>query len=236
MGLRSDLLNLLQHAYEREQDFLAGLSEQTRAECGLPDDWSAKDLIAHVAAWKERTVCELTALAKGQPAPEFGDLDEFNARVFADHRDLDWERVVSTLELTHRQLCDAILATPDELLVRPRSPDRPDELVWWIVVARGVNHPLGHLAERLAEEGQIDQAAQMQEQVAALLLELDTDPRWHSYVHYGLARVYAGLGWADKTACELAMAVDLNPDLAERARTDSRLAVAQESIRRCASE
>jgi hypothetical protein len=48
------LLDLLRQARETEMDFVDGLSDGQRARSGTLEDWSAKDVIAHVAAWKAR--------------------------------------------------------------------------------------------------------------------------------------------------------------------------------------
>jgi hypothetical protein len=61
MDLRVGLLDLLRLAYREEQTFVEILSEKERAVIETYDQWSVKDVIAHVATWKERTAQELAA-------------------------------------------------------------------------------------------------------------------------------------------------------------------------------
>ena len=64
MDLRVGLLDLLRLAYSEEQIFVEKLLDKERAVIGTYDQWSVKDVIAHVAAWKERTAQELAAAEK----------------------------------------------------------------------------------------------------------------------------------------------------------------------------
>ena len=58
---------------------------QMDMEKALYENWSVKDLLAHLDFWERRVVTILTALLAGEAAPPLldGTLDEVNARAFA---------------------------------------------------------------------------------------------------------------------------------------------------------
>ena len=59
------LLNLIAESSRREKEFVDGLSDAERAAEGLPDNWSAKDVLAHCAHWKRRRVAEIPKVLQG---------------------------------------------------------------------------------------------------------------------------------------------------------------------------
>ncbi|UCC61537.1 MAG: hypothetical protein JSV36_12090, partial [Anaerolineae bacterium] len=85
MDLKQKLVDLLGHAYRQEQVFAQSLSDEERSVASSLERWSAKDTIAHIAAWKERAARVLAALQSGQPGPDFDGLDQVNARIFKEH-------------------------------------------------------------------------------------------------------------------------------------------------------
>jgi tetratricopeptide (TPR) repeat protein len=224
VDLKLRLLDLLERAYEEEQVFVQGLSDEERSAVGTPEQWSAKDVIAHIAAWKGRAAQVLAALRSGQPGPGFDGLDQINARIFEAHRDLPWSDVLSRSAQTYRFLREQTDATPDDVLIAPEELDRQDEPVRWFVVGAGYNHPLGHLAEYYIGRGDTTYAIEMQEGAAELLLPLDEGPEWQGRVHYGLAIYCAAVGQTGKAIDALRTAFRLHPALVERAEQDPRLA------------
>jgi tetratricopeptide (TPR) repeat protein len=226
--LKRKALGLLERAYKEEQAFVQRLSDEERFTVGTPEQWSAKDTIAHIAAWKERAVQELTAMASGEPGPDFDGYDQINARIFKKHQDFAWSEVLNKSRQVHRLLQEQTEAMPNDVLTDTRALDWYGEPIWQLIVVRGCTHPLHHLAQRYIERGNADYATRIQEEATDLLLQLDDDSVWQSYVHYGLANHYAGLGQTEKTINELREAFRLNPDLIERSRENPSFASVQE--------
>jgi tetratricopeptide (TPR) repeat protein len=229
MDLKLRLLDLLERAYEEEQVFVQGLSDEERSAVGAPEQWSAKDMIAHIAAWKERAAQVLAALRAGEPGPGFDGLDRINARIFAEHQNLPWSDVLSRSAQKVGFLREQTEATPDDVLIAPEESDRHDEPVWWFVVGAGYNHSLGHLAEYYIGRGDTTYAIEMQEEAAEYLLPLDEGPEWQGRVHYGLAIYCAAVGQSGKAIDALRKAFRLHPALVERSKQDPRLASIREN-------
>jgi tetratricopeptide (TPR) repeat protein len=221
--LKQRLVELLEHAYGQEQAFVQSLPDEDRSAVGTFESWSAKDTIAHIAAWKERAAQVLAALRRGEPGPECGGLDRFNARIFQEHQNLPWSEILEGSRQAHRSLRVQTQATSDEVLVAPEQADVNDEPVWWFVVGAGCNHSLGHLAQYYIAQGNATLVVEMQEEVAGPLFRLDEGPDWHSLVHYGLAIYYAAAGQMEQAMEALRAAHRLNPGLVERAQEDPSL-------------
>lgn len=124
--------------------------ELEQAVAGMSDDalvaasggWSAKDHLAHVAAWERRLVCEVqgdSAAARfGLDEATFGaaNTDILNDLLYARHRD----DLPATVRAGFRASGEALRATCAELsdadLMQPVRPDDPDvetlvDLIAW---------------------------------------------------------------------------------------------------------
>ena len=66
---REEALDVFDAARREHQAFLASIPRERMTEPGATGPWSVKDVIAHVAAWRSRTLARLEAAAAGQPEP-----------------------------------------------------------------------------------------------------------------------------------------------------------------------
>jgi tetratricopeptide (TPR) repeat protein len=231
MELKLKLLDLVECAYRQEQIFVQSLSDEERSAASTLERWSAKDTIAHIAAWKERAAQVLVALQSGEPGPGFDGLNQFNARIFKEHQGLTWNDILDKSGQAYRFLWEQTEATPDDVLAAPEPSDQHNEPVWWFVVGAGYNHSLGHLAQYHIERGNATFALEIQRRAAGPLLQLDEGPDWQSLVHYGLAIYYAAAGQSERAIGALRRAFRLNSGLVERSKEDPRLAPIQEHPR-----
>jgi hypothetical protein len=91
---------------------LAGLEEKTST------GWTYKDLVAHAAAWEDRTASRLRTYRESDPKTLSGvdDADEFNAAVVERTRDRDARDVMGELDTAHARILEEIgRLTPDEI-------------------------------------------------------------------------------------------------------------------------
>jgi hypothetical protein len=87
--------------------------EQLETPATIGDgDWSAKDLIGHVASWEELALDWLRTGAAPDPAQP--PTDEFNAQNVASKRDLSLDRLREESAQTHAALLAAIEQLDDE--------------------------------------------------------------------------------------------------------------------------
>ena len=105
--------------------------------------WTYKDLVAHAAAWEDRTASRLATFRESgaNTYPGVDDTDEFNAAVVERTRGRDAREVLGELDATHAR----IVAQIEKL--SPKEIHANDD--WVIGVVAGNTY--GHYAEHLDE-------------------------------------------------------------------------------------
>jgi hypothetical protein len=120
----------LNSEYEAWETLLAEIGEDRMEEPGVAGEWSIKDVVAHLTAWRRRTVGRLEAAARGQPEPahewpaDLRDDDEINAWFHARDRDKSVPEVLSEARRVFQQLVSAVEKLPEDVL------DHPERLPW----------------------------------------------------------------------------------------------------------
>jgi hypothetical protein len=97
----------------------AGLPDAQLTEPGVVDDWSVKDILAHVTTWEQEALKYLPLIIEGGSPPRYashGGIDAFNARMTEQKRSLAVAAVRRQLDETHRQLIDFIRSVPEDQL------------------------------------------------------------------------------------------------------------------------
>jgi hypothetical protein len=157
MNLRSGVLDLLRLAYSEEQAFISEIPDKERTVIGTYDQWSLKDVIGHIAAWKKRTAQELAAVTFGAPRPDGDNLDQINSWIFKKYRDLTWDEVLELSQIAYKALCDQVNSISEKNLTNTGAIKWYDGPIWRLAIDDGYSHPLSHLAEcyeRCGEEEQ----------------------------------------------------------------------------------
>ena len=109
------LLQRLDGPWAAFQASYAGLSDARLLEPGVTDDWSVKDILAHVTTWEEEALTHLPLIMVGGRPPRYvtyGGLDAFNAQMTARKRSLSLSDVRQQLDDTHRRLIAFIQSAP----------------------------------------------------------------------------------------------------------------------------
>ena len=122
---RADLLGQLRSENEGWEALLAEIGEDRMDEPGVAGAWSIKDIVAHLAAWRRRTVGRLEAVARGQAEPEHewpADLhedDEINAWFHERDRNKSVRETLAESRRVFEQLASAIGKLPEDALDDP---------------------------------------------------------------------------------------------------------------------
>lgn len=221
MDLQTRLSDLLERAHQEEQTFLDQLSDQERAQAGTPEDWSAKDVLAHSAAWKERLASNIAAATRGDPPLASSDFDQVNAEFFEQHRDKPWSEIIQLLNQAHQNLLDCTNSFGNqELMSSETLPSQNERPLWRSIVGNGYIHPITHLAHYYVECGKVDYGRKIMQDSVDLLAPLDDTPRWRGIAQYNLACFYALSGEEEQAVHTLDQALQLAPDLTEWSRQD----------------
>src|SRR3989440_8979832 len=118
---KQQLLKQLEKAWTTIEESYAGLSDSQLTEPGVMDNWSVKDILAHVTTWEEEALKYLPLILTGGKPPRYiqsGGIDAFNAQMAEQKRGLALSDVQRQLDDTHRRLLDYIRSVPEEHFAR----------------------------------------------------------------------------------------------------------------------
>jgi DinB superfamily len=110
------LLDRLDAAWTALTDSYAGMPDSRLVEPGVVDDWSVKDILAHVTTWEEEALRHLPLIIAGGTPPRYaaqGGIDAFNARATEHGRRLSLAEVLRRRDETHARLVDFIRGQPE---------------------------------------------------------------------------------------------------------------------------
>jgi hypothetical protein len=115
---RESLLIELHAGRERLRHALAGLPDGAMLD-HVDEEWTRKDVLAHLEAWERRVVELFERLRRGETPAESPETDELNARFFALDRDRSLGDVRRGEEGAWLDLLAVVDAASDEELFRP---------------------------------------------------------------------------------------------------------------------
>jgi hypothetical protein len=128
---KSALLADLHREQAQWEALLAQIGEARMDQAGVADEWSIKDIVAHLTGWRRRTVARLQAAQRGEadPSPpwpaQLQTDDEINAWLYETNRERSVREVLADSRQAFEQLVAAIEAFDEAELLDPhRFP-------WW---------------------------------------------------------------------------------------------------------
>ena len=119
MSAKQKLLDAENRGWSELHSRFDKLSDEDWLKPGVVDDWTPKDMIAHVAVWHAQTADRLEALRMTGELPKVPDVDAFNADQVERNRDLSLHdaRVISgAARHRFREEIDLLDDDPDEFL------------------------------------------------------------------------------------------------------------------------
>jgi hypothetical protein len=122
---RAELLAQLNSEHDAFEGLLGQINADRMEEPGVAGAWSIKDIVAHLTAWRRRTVGRLEAAANGNPEPtppwpaDLHEDDEINAWFHARDRDKSVREVLSESRDVFKRLAAAIEKLPQDALDDP---------------------------------------------------------------------------------------------------------------------
>jgi len=112
---RTTLRELIEAGRDRFDVTLAGFSDEAMLE-RIDDEWTRKDVVAHVEAWERRVVRLFESLRSGAPFDGEEETDGLNARLFALDRDRPLEDVRTGERAAYERMMAALGDASDEEL------------------------------------------------------------------------------------------------------------------------
>jgi hypothetical protein len=130
---KAELESRITSSWSQLEQTIDSLTEEQLTEPRDPAGWSAKDHLAHLAAWERSMVY----LLQNQPRHEGlgveesvyleSEEDDINAVIQQASKDLSLGEVLTLLRTTHEQLRELVSAMSDEDLQQTYSHFLPDE-------------------------------------------------------------------------------------------------------------
>jgi hypothetical protein len=112
---RSTLRSLIEAGHARLEDALAGFDDAAMGD-RIDDEWTRKDVLAHLEAWERRAVDLLDRLRTGEAPAERVETDELNARYYAADRDRSLAEVRAGERTAYERLLAGVDGASDEEL------------------------------------------------------------------------------------------------------------------------
>lgn len=137
---KAALIEALEAERQRCEELLEELSDDTLVQPGVIDDWSIKDLLAHITMWEAELV-KLLWQAKQDRRPttvhfQSSSVDERNAKWHQQNKERPLEAVLNDYEGVRRQTIRRVKDLSEIDLTDPkRFPWLDDQPLWrWIAV------------------------------------------------------------------------------------------------------
>ncbi len=111
---KAELLESIHEARVTLEKKYASLTPEQMVWPGSMDDWSVKDILAHLVDWEQRCINWYQAGLKGEvpeiPAPgmTWRDLPKINQIGYENHKDETIEDVMEQYQESHQQILDLI--------------------------------------------------------------------------------------------------------------------------------
>lgn len=103
--------------HEQILELCRDVPEELLSAPTLPNGWSAKDVVAHIAAWDWRCAALLgESYYTSTPLKAHPAVDALNLEIYNERRHWPWAEVEQDFQAGHRALVEAIRALPPERL------------------------------------------------------------------------------------------------------------------------
>ena len=205
---------------KEELSLLPFVNDRTSA---APGRWTAKDHLAHLAAWRAFAAEEVVAVRTGtRPRPVSDDLDFENARIYEETHGLPAGAILQAGAESWRDLLAAVEASTEAELFR-EGVRRPAQRLWQVVQVNSTTHLAGHLGFWYDEHGDRAAAERSAKWAYGLAIATFSDDPARGAAAYNLGCFYALRGEAGEAVRYLRQGIDLRPDLHDLAGHDTDL-------------
>jgi hypothetical protein len=222
--LRTGLIDGLRASRDAEREVFDALDPTWRDAPAADGGWSAKDILAHLSAWRQRQADVLAARREGRedpPQPGTG-IDEINAALHAERAEWDWGRVSADAESTALALIAEVKAADTDTLA--------DSKVVGSIMGDGAEHDLGHLGPIAASVGRESLVLGLADTTLAIIDHGGWPSRAEAVARYNLACFHALGGHLDVARSLLRQALPKQEDLRTLAPKDDDLIALRDEI------
>jgi hypothetical protein len=221
--LHADLVEMLRATRSAERDLYAMLPSDVREAAATIGEWSAKDVLAHISAWRAIEARRLEARAGRVSAEHAADpglddpVDESNAHLHAQHADWTWDAVDHEADASAEALVAAFGNSTAEILC-----ECPDGIVAGNG-ANAANHSMAHLSDISTLAGGLERYDAFAHELEGILARGHLPPRDSGVMLYNIGCHYALSSELDQARRVMRSAFAQRHDLLQPALEDSDL-------------
>jgi hypothetical protein len=137
---KQELLVSIKKSWDELNQVIANLSEEQMTQPGVQDDWTVKDIMAHISAWKRLAMDRIHAAATGADlqfpvikGEEF--VDTFNAEVYQRFKDQALEKVRAEFQAANAEFLAQIEALDEDLFYETLPFDWAGNLTYQVLIS-----------------------------------------------------------------------------------------------------
>jgi hypothetical protein len=222
--IRGELVEMLLAARAVEREIFRALQPIERDAPAADGGWSAKDIQAHLSAWRRHHAERLAALRDGHHRPDLpaAETDATNAAIHAERAEWSWERVVADADAATDLLITEIRAAAEATITQDR--------IVGTTLGNGPEHDLAHLPAVAARVHRAERVAGLAATVESSIVRGLWPSRSAAFARYNLACYHALGGRLDSARDLLRLALPGQPELQELAPVDEDLAALHDEI------
>ena len=149
---KTKMLEKIQVEREILKVALVQISEEQIAKELVQNEWTAKDILAHITAWDRQLLNWLSTAAQDEPPeimPEgydtWDDLDRFNKQIDIENRDRSMADIQADFDRIYQQLLAELRALPDDPYDKQWSVWRDGKPPWALIAGCTYEHYREHL-------------------------------------------------------------------------------------------
>ena len=135
MSAKQKILDAEEAGWRELHARLHALADDDWSRPGVVEEWTAKDLLAHVAVWHASTTDRLESLRMTGTLPPHPDVDAFNLDQYERNRDLTLHEVQAMSGASRHRFREEV-----DLLA-----DDPGDLLTQVVNGNSTDHYLEHI-------------------------------------------------------------------------------------------
>lgn len=222
--LRAELVSMLLEARDAEREIFGALQPIERDAPAADGGWSAKDIQAHLSAWRRHHAERLAALREGRVRPDMpaAETDAANAAIHAERASWTWGQVVADADAATDLLIAEIRKAEEATLAQDR--------IVGTTLGNGPEHDLAHLPAVAARVHLADRVAGLAGIVESSVGRGQWPSRSAAFARYNLACYHVLGGRLDSARNLLRLALPGQPELQELAPVDDDLAALRDEI------
>lgn len=228
--IMDQLEGILEASTQADGRFLGNLTEADRQSESTYQDWSAKDIFAHVNFWERLEVDRILQWLETGTADSVPQFEQSNLDAYNNFAETSWAEIIAYSEETMNKMRVAMDGLNEEILLGP-SWESEGRKMWESLVQRLYSHKLFHYSEFYQDEGKKDLNSQLWTEWAELVSPLDPGDSWQGRVHYNAACGLALAGDPEGALARLSKSLELAPGMKTWARLDGDFSSLHESAR-----